>query len=76
MKHTKSCIKYEFRLYIYDIYVLEVEAEDGAVKEEEAKIEKDDVGIKIEADLEDEGRVDIQAIAGAPGIDIKSEVTE
>lgn len=55
---------------------IEVEAEDGAVKEEEVKVEKDDVGIKIEADLEDEGRVDIQALAGAPVTDIKPEINE
>jgi endonuclease-3 len=55
---------------------IEVEAEDGAVKEEEVDIEKDDIGIKIEADLEDEGRVDIQALAGAPVEDIKPEINE
>jgi hypothetical protein len=44
-----------------------VEADDGVVKEEEVKVEKDDAGIKIEADLEDEGKVEIQTIAGAPG---------
>jgi hypothetical protein len=37
----------------------------GFVKEEEVKVEKDDMGIKIEADLEDGGKVDIQTIAGA-----------
>jgi endonuclease-3 len=55
---------------------MEIEAEDGAVKEEEVKIAKDDVGIKIEADLEDEGRVDIQALAGAFVTDIKPEINE
>lgn len=42
-----------------------VKTEDGVVKEEEVKVEEDDVAIKIEADLEDEGKVEIQqAIAG------------
>lgn len=54
----------------------EVEIEDGAVKEEEVKVERDDVGIKIEAELEDEGRVEIQAIADAPGMDIKPVADE
>jgi endonuclease-3 len=44
---------------------VEVEGDDGVVKEEEVKVEKDDMGIKIEADLEDGGKVDIQTIAGA-----------
>jgi endonuclease-3 len=51
---------------------VEVEADDGVVKEEEVKVEKDDVGIKIEADLEDEGKVEIQSIAGAPGAHAES----
>jgi hypothetical protein len=51
---------------------VEVEADDGDVKEEEVKVEKDDVGIKIEADLEDEGKVEIQSIAGAPGAHAES----
>lgn len=55
---------------------IEIEAEDGAVKKEEVKIEKDDVGIKIEADLEDEGKVKIHAIAGAPDTDIKPAIVE
>lgn len=55
---------------------IEVEAESGAVKEEEVKIEKDDVGIKIEADLEDEGKVEIQDIAGVPDSDITPAITE
>lgn len=45
---------------------MELEVEDGVVKEEEVKVEKDDVGIKVEADLEDEGKVELQSIAGAP----------
>jgi hypothetical protein len=53
-----------------------VEAENGVVKEEEVKVEKDDVGIKIEADLEDEGKVEIQAITGAPDADIESANNE
>jgi hypothetical protein len=55
---------------------IEVEAEDRAVKEEEVKVEKDDVGIKIEADLDDEGQVEIQAVAGAPGVQAEPAITE
>jgi endonuclease-3 len=56
---------------------VEVELEDGdGVKEEELKIEKDDVGIKVEADLEDQGEVQMCAVAGAPLADVKTEVDE
>jgi endonuclease-3 len=55
---------------------IEVEAEDGRVNEEEVKFERDDVGIKMEADLEDEGRVEMQALASAPGTFDESAITE
>lgn len=45
---------------------VEVEVGDGVVKEEDVKVERDDVGIKVEADLEDEGKVEVQTIAAAP----------
>lgn len=50
---------------------LEVKDEDGVVKEEKVNIEEDDVAIKIEADLEDEGKVEIQqaVVAGAADAD-------
>ena len=55
---------------------VEVEVDDGGdVKEEEVKIEKDDVGIKIEADLEDQGEVQMYAAASdaEPLADVKTE---
>ena len=58
---------------------VEVEVEDGGdVKEEDLKIEKDDVGVKVEADLEEQGEVEMYAIAGAPLVDanIKIEAGE
>jgi endonuclease-3 len=56
---------------------LEVELDYGEdVKKEEAKIEKDDVGIKIEADLEEQGEVQMYAVAGAPLADVKTEEEE
>lgn len=50
---------------------MEVEIDDGGVKEEEeVKVERDDVGIKVEADL-DGGNVELQSIVGAqlPGVE-------
>ncbi|KAL1585563.1 Endonuclease III-like protein [Cladosporium halotolerans] len=45
---------------------MEVEVDNGEVKKEDIKIENDDVGIKVEADIEGEGKVELQSIAGAP----------
>jgi endonuclease-3 len=43
---------------------VEVELDDGeGVKKEELKVEKDDVGIKVEADLEEHGEVQMYAVA-------------
>jgi endonuclease-3 len=56
---------------------VEVELDDGGdVKKEELKIEKDDVGIKVEADLEEQGEVQMYAVAGAPLTDVKTEGDE
>jgi endonuclease-3 len=56
---------------------LEVELDDGeGIKKEELKIEKDDVGIKVEADLEEQGEVQMYAVAGAPLADVKTEGDE
>jgi endonuclease-3 len=56
---------------------VEVELEDGGgVKKEDLKIEKDDVGIKVEADLEEQGEVEMYAVAGAPLAGVKTEGDE
>ena len=56
---------------------VEVELEDGGgVKKEELKVEKDDVGIKVEADLEEQGEVEMYAVSGAPSADVKTEGDE
>ena len=47
---------------------MEIEFENGdakAVKIDEVVIETDDVGVKIEADLQENGKVEIQALGGA-----------
>jgi len=50
--------------------------DDEGVKKEELKIEKDDVGIKVEADLEEQGEVEIYTVAGTPSADVKTERDE
>ena len=39
--------------------------EDGKTVKDEVMVQADDVGIKIEAELEDEGNVEIDALVGA-----------
>ena len=49
---------------------VEIKVEDGkvdAVKAEEISVQADDVGFKIVADLEDEGKIEIDAVAGPEG---------
>lgn len=56
---------------------VEVELDNGAgVKKEGLKIEKDDVGIKIEGDLEEQGEVEMYADAGRPLVNAKIEADE
>ena len=55
---------------------VEVELDDVGDVKEELKIEKDDVGIKVEADLEEQGEVQMYAVAGAPLTDVKTEGDE
>jgi endonuclease-3 len=55
---------------------VELKVEDGDAKPvmvDEVVVQKDSVGVKIEADLQDEGKVEVQALGGAED-DVKLEV--
>ena len=56
---------------------LEIKVEDGetrAVNVDEVVVQKDDVGVKLEADLQDGGKVEMQALGGAED-NVKLELT-
>lgn len=56
---------------------VDIKVEDGgaeAVKVDEVAVETDDVGVTVEADLQEEGKVELQALAGA-GDHVKFEST-
>lgn len=47
---------------------VKVEVDEGVVKEEKEEVERDDVGIKVEAEVEGEER-EVQALAGTAAVD-------
>ncbi|KAK3722499.1 alpha,alpha-trehalase nth1 [Vermiconidia calcicola] len=51
---------------------VEIKFEDGAVeKADEVVVQADDVGVKVEADLKGDGKIEVQAMAGAVTPDIE-----
>jgi hypothetical protein len=47
--------------------------ETGPVKVDEVVEQKDDIGVKIEADLQDEGKVEVQTLRGVED-DVKHDL--
>lgn len=69
LRSKKSPTKKKFKAET-DIKVENGEAE--VIKVDEMVVEADDVGVKVEADLQEEGKVELQALGGA-AVDVKVE---